>query len=149
MLSGDGRQIQGWITNQSVLETVADQIGGSTPPQASTAGQANPDWQRGQSEPPGPLHGYGVLEVSIGPDSPAAGQPLGKLSWPPGSIPVSVLRRRRHQEADPDLTLTEGDRVSLLVPAASVAPRDQADGGHGSGGPSQPPPPRPGVPADH
>jgi chloride channel protein, CIC family len=143
VLSGDGREVQGWITNQSVLETVADRIGGSPRQDSSAAGQATPGRQPGQSEPPAPLHGYRVIEVSIGPDSPAPGRPLSSLSWPPGTIPVSVLRGRKLREPDPDLSLAEGDRVSLLIPAA---PRDQAEEGHtGTSGPPRPPE----VPADH
>jgi CIC family chloride channel protein len=143
VLSGDGREVQGWITNQSVLETVADRIGGSPRQDSSAAGQATPGRQPGQSEPPAPLHGYRVIEVSIGPDSPAPGRPLSSLSWPPGTIPVSVLRGRKLREPDPDLRLAEGDRVSLLIPAA---PRDQAEEGHtGTSGPPRPPE----VPADH
>jgi CIC family chloride channel protein len=143
VLSGDGREVQGWITNQSVLETVADRIGGSPRQDSSAAGQATPGRQPGQSEPPAPLHGYRVIEVSIGPDSPAQGRPLSSLSWPPGTIPVSVLRGRKLREPDPDLSLAEGDRVSLLIPAA---PRDQAEEGHtGTSGPPRPPE----VPADH
>jgi len=149
VLSGDGRQVQGWITNQSVLQTVADQIGGSPPQQGSAVGQATPGGQPGRAGPPAPLHGYRVLEICIGPDSPAAGRPLSSLSWPPGSIPVSILRRRKLRQPDPDLTLADGDRVSLLVPAALVAPPEQADGGHSSGGPSQRPSGQTGVPADH
>jgi chloride channel protein, CIC family len=144
VLSGDGRQVRGWITNQSVLQTVASRIGGSRPQDSSTVGEAAP----GRAEPPALLHGYRVLEVSIGPDSLAPGRPLSTLSWPPGSIAVSVLRRRGLQEPDPDLTLAEGDRVSLLVPAGPAPPQDQADGGHSGGGPA-PPPGWPAVPADH
>jgi hypothetical protein len=41
VLSGDGRQIQGWITNASVLRTLAARIGGSPPPNGggASAGQ--------------------------------------------------------------------------------------------------------------
>ena len=79
-ISRNGRQVRGWITNQSVLETVADQIGGSRPlgrraPLARQLPAVQPD----RGEPPAPLHGYRVLEISMGPDSPgrrpAAEQP--------------------------------------------------------------------------
>ncbi len=147
VLSGDGRQVRGWITNQSVLETVADQIGGSRPLGRSAPGEATPAVQPDRGEPPAPLHGYRVLEISIGPDSPAAGRPLSSLSWPPGSIPVSILRRRKLRQPDPGLTLADGDHVSLLVPTAPAAPQDQASGSHRGGGPSRRPPP--GAPAPH
>jgi CIC family chloride channel protein len=102
VLSADGTGVQGWITNASVLRAVADQVGAS--PRA--AGLDAPD----------PLHGYRVLEVTLAPDSPAAGRPIGAIPWPVGSIPVSVLRDRSLTDPDPALTLQAGDRVSLLTP---------------------------------
>ncbi len=73
VLSADGSQVQGWITSASVLQAVADHIG-TSPRQAGpgTTGTAPPD----------PLHGYQVLEVTLAPDSPAAGRPLGSIPWP-------------------------------------------------------------------
>jgi CIC family chloride channel protein len=129
VLSADGTQLQGWITNASVLRAVADQIG-RAPRQARPAGAV----------PPRPLHGYQVLEVTLAPGSPAAGRLLGSIPWPGGSIPVSVLRDRSLTDPDPGLTLRAGDRVSLLTPApeqvASVlgAEPDAAPGGPAPGG---------------
>jgi hypothetical protein len=60
-----------------------------------------------------------VIEVTITASSPAAGQALGRVGWPDGSIPVSVLRRRSLIDPDPGLTLAAGDRVSLLAPIAA------------------------------
>jgi hypothetical protein len=86
--------------------------------------------------PPDPLHGYQVLEVTMAPDSPAAGRPLGSIPWPAGSIPVSVLRDRCLTDPEPGLTLTAGDRVSLLTPAPGataslpLAEPDAAPDGH-------------------
>jgi chloride channel protein, CIC family len=128
VLSGDGRQVQGWLTNASVLQAVAREIGTSPPqddrvPPAGTPGPGRP------SGPPTPLPGYQVLEVTIDPGSPAAGQALGTLTWPEGFIPVSVLRHRNLGEPDPGLTLAPGDRVSLLAPAgAAAAPRQRSVG---------------------
>jgi len=125
VLSGDGRQVQGWITNASVLQAVAREIG-TSPPQASPPA-AHLDGARlraSAAEPPTPLPGYRVLEVSIDQDSPAAGKALGSVAWPEGFIPVSVLRHRNLDEPDPGLTLAPGDRVSLLAPIrAFPAPR--------------------------
>ena len=137
VLSADGRKVEGWITNHSVLQTVAAQIGSSPPRQSTASGPATAGRQPGQAEPPTPLRGYRVLEVSVGPDSPAVGRPLRSLRWPPGSIPVAILRQRSLRDADPDLTLAEGDRVSLLAPVPaglpSAAPGGERDGGCSAG----------------
>ena len=120
VVSGDGQQVQGWITGAGVLDTVAREIGGH---QAAAAG-AGPDGETSRPESPGPLPGYQVLEVTIEDGSPASGQALGAITWPPGSFPVSVLRNRRLQDAEPGLTLTPGDHINLLAraPRHSVPP---------------------------
>jgi len=126
VLSPDGSQVQGWITNDSVLQAVAREIG-TSPQRAARAVRNGSAAQPGSGGPPTPLPGYRVLEITIGPDSPAAGKKLGAAAWPPGCIPVSVLRGRSLQEPDPELTLAPGDRVSLLapMPAQPISPRPQ------------------------
>jgi hypothetical protein len=47
VLSGDGREVQGWITNASVLQTVAAQLGGPPTPAAHSAGRALSQPRRG------------------------------------------------------------------------------------------------------
>jgi chloride channel protein, CIC family len=119
VLSGDGRQVQGWITNTSVLEAVAREIG-SSPPQtipARVSGGSPRGRPAASAPPPTPLPGYQVLEVTVEAGSPASGRALGALRWPPGYLPVSVLHHRSLQEPDPGRILAPGDRISLLAPA--------------------------------
>ena len=124
VISGDGQQVEGWLTNASVLRALARQLGTA---QAETArAQPHADWAHGDlesspREPPAPLHGYRVAEVSIAGGSPATGQRLGDVAWPAGSIPVSVLRGGQLRPAGPEVRLRAGDRVSLLVPAPAGA----------------------------
>jgi CIC family chloride channel protein len=130
VLSGDGRQAQGWITNDSVLQAAAREIGNSPPraPRAPAPPMARASHPAAPPEPPTPLPGYQVLEVTIGADSPASGRPLGTVAWPPGCIPVSVLRHRSVQEPDPGLTLVPGDRISLLTPRTASTASGQPHG---------------------
>jgi chloride channel protein, CIC family len=133
VLSADGRQVQGWITNASVLQAVAREIG-TSPPQAApapAAGVPGPGQPTQSPEPPTPLPGYQVLEVTIDPDSPAVGEALGTIAWPEGFIPVSVLRRHNLGEPDPGLTLAPGDRISLLAPVRAVPAPPQPYSGRG------------------
>jgi CIC family chloride channel protein len=116
VMSPDGREIRGWITNASVLSAVSTEIGSS--PQAAAA----------TLEPPDPLPGYQIVEILIGPDSPAVGQALSSITWPPGAIPVSVLTGRELREPDPDLTLVAGDRVCVLAPGPPGLPAESAPG---------------------
>ena len=82
------------------------------------SGREEPDDAQALLEHPSvPLPGYYVAEITITGDSPSAGRKLGDVSWPPASIPVSVLRASSLRPADLGITLAAGDRVSLLVPA--------------------------------
>ena len=82
------------------------------PPPAGTHGDAEAMLRH----PPAPLPGYQLIEITITDASPAAGQALSDVAWPPASVPVSVLHARRLRTPDPGLTLAPGDRVSLLIP---------------------------------
>jgi chloride channel protein, CIC family len=127
VLSEDGRRVEGWITNASVLKAVAAQLGRAPAPAGlARAGEANgaaPD--AADAAPPAPLAGFQVLEVTVSPGSPAAGATLGSLRWPPGSIPVSVLRHRALHDPDPALILAAGDRISMLAPTARPSSSQQ------------------------
>jgi len=125
VLSDDGREIQGWITNASVLQSVAARIGGSPTPAVHSAG-AGAASANGAAQPPQPLHGYRVLEICVDPASRAVGTQLSTLDWPPGSTPVSVLRDRALRDADPELILQPGDRISVLTPAGQPEPATPA-----------------------
>jgi CIC family chloride channel protein len=122
VLSPDGQQVQGWVTNASVLRTIAAQLRAAEEeaPQAQLeAGWALPDPGSALPEPPTPLPGYKILEVTISDGSPAAGQTLGTITWPPGAIPVSVLRGRQLRDPDPGIVISAGDRINLLAASPS------------------------------
>jgi chloride channel protein, CIC family len=123
VLSSDGRHAQGWITNDSVLHAVAREIG---PAPAPATRPTRPGPQPPSAGPPTPLPGYQVLEITIGPHSPAAGTALGTVSWPPGYLPVSVLHGRSLHDPHPDLVLAPGDRISLLTAATPANATDPA-----------------------
>ena len=92
VLSPDGHQIQGWITAPAVLRAIARQI---TTTQAETArAQAAADWDHADpstltQDPPTPLPGYQLVEITITPGSPAAGRKLGDIT---GRTPARPYR---------------------------------------------------------
>ena len=117
VLSADGRQVQGWITNNRVLQAIARQI--HTSQAQATQAQLAADWalpdpEIALREPPTPLPGYQMLEISVEDGSPAAGTTLGAIDWPPGSTPAAILHGRAMRDPDPDVTLAPGDRIILL-----------------------------------
>ena len=122
VLSADGTQVRGWITNASVLEAVAGQIGAAPHPPEAMPGQP----RTADGEPPDPLPGYRVLEFTVRSGTAAVGRTVSEIGLPAGSIPVSVLRDRVLRQPDPELVLAAGDRVSVLAPAP-------ANGASGSG----------------
>ena len=94
------------------------------------AGSALPGPQAAIQEVPTPLRDYHVLEVTIPVGSPAAGQALGDIAWPPGWIPVTIADNDTLRDPDPGITLTPGDRISLLAreprnPGEPPRPRDE------------------------
>jgi CIC family chloride channel protein len=128
VLSADGQHVQGWVTNADVLRAVARQITGSraATAQAQLAAEwARPGRQAVLHDAPTPLRGYQILEITITGDSPATGQPLGETTWPPGHMPVSVLRDHTLHDPEPAITLRPGDRVNLLAPALPPEPAKQ------------------------
>ncbi len=119
VLSPDGRQLLGWITNASVLQAVASELGQVPGPTTESAGDGGSPLGA-VALPSNPLPGYQVLEVALGPDSPALGRPLGEVLWPEHVIPVSIQRNRRLDEPDPGIRLARGDRISLLTRAPTA-----------------------------
>jgi chloride channel protein, CIC family len=120
VLSADGRQVIGWITNASVLQAIAAKIG-TAPWQAAEPGPAEhgaePDGQGpADRHSPAPLPSYRVLEITLGPDSPAVGQELSAIRWPEHAIPVALQRSRRLTDPDPLAILAHGDQISVLTP---------------------------------
>jgi hypothetical protein len=124
VLSPGGQQVQGWVTNATVLRSIARRTGASATqaPQAQpAAGRARAGPDPAPREPPTPLPGYQVLEITIPEDSPAAGQPLGAITWPCGWTPVSVAHHRQLRTPAPGLVLSPGDRINLLAPSPQRA----------------------------
>jgi hypothetical protein len=85
VLSADGRQVLGWISNASVLQAIAHQIG-TSPPNASNGHGSLGSVADGQ--PAEPLPGYQVAVFPVGSKSLAVGRPLGSMSLPEGSIRI-------------------------------------------------------------
>ena len=122
VLSDDGQRIVGWVTSTSVLGAVAHEIRGAQEQTADAqaaadTGQETPD--AAAAQPPNPLPGYRIVEITLADDSPAAGTRLGDVSWPPGYVPVSLLRDRNLRRPDPRTVIHTGARIALLIPDAS------------------------------
>lgn len=130
VLATDGQRLQGWITNQNVLQAVARQLAAAEPSIAAgrrAAEWADPHAEDAEHDRGTQLTGYHIIEYTLTPDAPAAGRRLGELSWPPGHLPVSVLHRRQLVEPDHQLQLVSGDRISVLTRTAPANAAEAAD----------------------
>jgi len=135
VLSDDARQITGWVTNATVIRAVGREIrtvqqdaaqareaadaatgAGERAPGHGVAPQGNQDGAVA-APPPNPLPGYRMVEITLPGDSPAAGTKLGDATWPPGTLPVTLLRDRHLHRPDPHLILRPGDRIAVLTPS--------------------------------
>jgi chloride channel protein, CIC family len=129
VISADGQQLQGWITSQNVLQAVARHMHAAPadPPVQHTAAPAIPGLQAGDGQPPDPLPGYQILEITISADSPGNGKTLSDTSWPPGWIPVTILDNYTLRDPDPGITLAPGDRINLLARESQAPQRAHRD----------------------
>lgn len=87
----DGHHVQGWLTNQNVLRAVATRPAAAEPA-VSTGQRADPQAAELDHDPHAQLAGYRILEHTLRDDSAAVGSTLGELHWPPGHLPVSIIR---------------------------------------------------------
>ncbi len=72
--------------------------------------------------PSTPLRGYQIIELTIGPGSPALGRRLDQIQWPDGARVVAVTEERETRAALDDVQLKPGERVIVLAPAAEPEP---------------------------
>lgn len=132
--SEDGQRVLGWVTNNRILHTVAQKI--NTAQQQTAQAQmaaewALPDPEAALREPPTPLRGYQILEITIEPRSPAAGHELRTITWPLATSVVSVLHNRRLRDPEPGVGTAPGpdgqgdDDGRRSAPAYATAPSDR------------------------
>jgi len=103
VLSGDAQQITGWVTDAAVIGAVARQL------------QAVPAEGKAAAPLADPRPGFRVVEITVPDGSASAGQRLSDVSWPPGYLPVSLLRDRLLRPPDAHLVVQPGDRIALLT----------------------------------
>jgi hypothetical protein len=102
-----------------VLRAIACQIDASrqqAPEAQLTAEWALSDPESARREPPAPLPGYQILEITIPDGSSAVGQALGAITWPHGWTPVSLAHGSQPGNPGPERILSAGDRIKLLAP---------------------------------
>ncbi|WP_225446705.1 chloride channel protein [Streptacidiphilus sp. PB12-B1b] len=119
VISTDGQHLQGWLTDQHLLRAIAAQIATATA--GIEAGHLSAEWatphpDQADHDPRTQLAGYQVVEFTVAHDSAAAGRKVADVHWPPGHLPVALIRDHQLGDIKPGTTLIPGDRVDVLVP---------------------------------
>ena len=122
VLSADRKHLRGWITRRHVLAALAASLeaaghGVTAGAVAADIGARDPERAAHQSS--APLQGYEIVDLSITPDSSAAGRRIGEVPWPRGAIVVAVTDAGEVTPALPTTTIHAGERVVVLAPASS------------------------------
>ena len=130
VLSGDREHVRGWITRRDVLRALTQSIedaGRATEAGAVAADFGANDPQQAAHRSSAPLDGYEIVDLSIGPDSPAAGRRISDVEWPVGALVVAVTDRGEIVTPAPGTELRAGERVVILAPTSDGDPRGDAE----------------------
>ncbi len=125
VLSHDGKRLQGWITRQAVLRTLADSVTESMREierGAVAADFAVDDPMQAAHTPSSPLEGYRIVELAVGRDAPSVGETIDQLQLPAGSVVVAAARGREIVGITADRKLCAGDRLIVLAPGPDEQP---------------------------
>ncbi|MGC2168555.1 MAG: chloride channel protein [Acidimicrobiales bacterium] len=120
VLSPDRNHLTGWMTRQSVIRAIAQSLRDSThevEKGALAAEFAVDDPASHVHDPPSPLEGYDVIEITVSPESPELGRSVGDVPWPSGCLVVAVTGVGGLDSPRGEVDLKAGDRVTLLAPA--------------------------------
>jgi chloride channel protein, CIC family len=123
VLSADREHLRGWITRRHVLAALAasvEAVGSRIEAGAVAAEFGADDAERAAHESSAPLRGYKVVDLSITPNSSAAGRRVGEVPWPRGAVVVAVSEAGEIAPALPTTTIRAGERVVLLTPAQAA-----------------------------
>lgn len=122
VLSADRKHLRGWITRRHVLAALAASLeaaGHGIKAGAVAADIGARDPERAAHQSSAPLQGYEIVDLSITPDSSAAGRRIGEVLWPRGAIVVAITDAGEVTPALLTTTIHAGERVVVLAPASS------------------------------
>jgi CIC family chloride channel protein len=122
VLSDDREHIQGWITRQNILDTLALTVKSSGQSiergaLAADFGADDPSLAAHQSSTP--LAGYQIIEITVDTNSSAIGRRVAEIPWPDGCLVVAMIDQEAGMSSSTDKTMRHGTRVILLAPAGT------------------------------
>jgi CIC family chloride channel protein len=121
VVTGDDRRPVGWLTQLDILRAYNARL-------QQGIDQVQPDPARPEHfGGPGRVHstlarlrGYRIVDLELATSQPPVGRRIADLSWPTRSTVLAIRRNQHAFEPDPDDRLQQGDRLTILVPAAAA-----------------------------
>jgi CIC family chloride channel protein len=116
--SDDGQPV-GWLTHLDVLRAYNARLqqGIDRAQQRPSARGSAP---RRASGALARLRGYRIVDLDLATAEPPVGRRIAEIPWPPRSTILAIRRGDRAFEPDVSERLERGDRLTVLVPAASA-----------------------------
>jgi chloride channel protein, CIC family len=109
----------GWLTHRDILRAYNARL--------QEGIEETTDRQTVASKAPGrttselaKLQGYRVVDLELATHDPPVGRCIADISWPAHSTILALRRGDKTFEPEPDDRLHQGDRLTLLVPAAEA-----------------------------
>jgi CIC family chloride channel protein len=121
VVSANGGHLVGWVTHRDVLQAYNTRIRQSAHQAATRPGAVVPTPALISSSGPGvdkQLQGLRVVELELGTEASPVGRRVRDIAWPASTLLLAVRRDGGAFQPDEDTTLVQGDRLSLLIPAA-------------------------------
>jgi chloride channel protein, CIC family len=117
----NGSEPVGWLTQLDILRAYNSRlqqgIDQAQQPRAVAAHQYEPGRI---SSTLARLRGYRIVDLELATAGPPVGRVIGDLPWPPRSTVLAIRRGDAAFEPEPGERLDQGDRLTVLVPAAAA-----------------------------
>ena len=111
----------GWLTHMDILRAYNSRLQqGIDQAQQQQGIPTNPHQPGRISSTLARLRGYRIVDLELATTGPPVGQQIADLPWPPRSTILALRRGNNAFEPDPSERLDQGDRLTVLVPAAAA-----------------------------
>ena len=118
--AGSGEPV-GWLTHLDVLRAYNARLQEGIEQARAGAGHTPRTPHRGRVETAFAwLRGYRIVDLELATGKPPVGRRVGDLGWPARSTVLAIRRGEHAFEPTADELLEQGDRLTVLVPAAAA-----------------------------
>jgi chloride channel protein, CIC family len=119
VVSADDPYPVGWLTHRDVLRAYNARLQEGIEQAAVEPTSRSNEPSRVESRF-ADLHGYRIVDLEFATEDPPVGRRISDIAWPARSKVVAVRRGENAFEPESDDRLRQGDRLTVLVPAAAA-----------------------------